>query len=107
MARRPSTIGTNPLDAVVPLRRGGDPPQSRPEAESAPAAVQAKERVTFQVPVELIERTRNAVYWTPGATMAALMEAALTEHLEKLERDRGRRFEPRSGALKTGRPIKT
>lgn len=105
MARRPSTIGTNPLDAVVPLRRD-EPPRAERDAEAAPAPKPGKERVTFQLPVDLIERARDAVYWTPGATMAALMEAALTDHLAKLEERRGHPFQRRGGALRTGRPIK-
>lgn len=105
MARRPSTIGTNPLDAVVPLRRD-EPPQAEREAEAAPTPKLVKERVTFQLPVDLIERARDVVYWTPGATMAALMETALTDHLAKLEEHRGHPFQRRNGALRTGRPIK-
>jgi hypothetical protein len=103
MARRPSTIGANPLDAVVPMqsRRGASLP-----AEAPAAPRRGKERVTFQLPVALIERARDAVYWTPGATMAALMEAALSDHLEQLEKRRGQPFERRGGALRTGRPVK-
>src|SRR5215213_6937435 len=105
MARRPSTIGMNPLDAVVPLGRPGDPASGEQAvADTAPAPKPAKERVTFQLPVELIERVRDAVYWTPGATMAALMEAALSDHLARLEERRGAAFERRGGALRTGRP---
>ena len=106
MARR-RTIGASPLDAVVPLRRDEAPPAGEREVGAAPAPRPGKERVTFQLPADLIERTRDAVYWTPGATMAALMEAALTDHLAKLEKRRGQPFERRGGALKTGRPIKT
>ncbi len=104
MARK-RTIGTNPLEAVVPLRRD-EPLPAEQEAVTTPAPRPRKERVTFQLPVDLIERARDAVYWTPGATMAALMEAALTDHLAKLEKRHGQPFERRSGALKTGRPIK-
>lgn len=99
MARK-STIGANPLDAVVP-RTPGDPPTPHP----APSRV-LKERVTFQLPVDLIERARNTVYWTPGATVAGLMEDALTAHLAHIEQERGTPFPPRERALKTGRPIK-
>ena len=31
-----------------------------------------KERLTVNLPPELIERARNAVYWTPGLTLAGL-----------------------------------
>src|SRR5690242_17719802 len=97
MARK-STIGANPLDAVVP------PPNQTP-AEARPGE-EAKERVTFKLPLDLIERIRDVVYWTPGATMARLLEDALATHLEKLERERGSTFPRRSGAIRTGRPIK-
>ena len=104
MARRPSTIGSNPLDSVVPMKPRRDEP---PPAETPATPRRGKERVTFQLPVELIERARDAVYWTPGATMAALMEAALSAHLDEMEKRRGQPFERRGGALRTGRPIKS
>ncbi len=102
MSRRQSTIGANPLDAVVPMKTNGAK-RAEPQAQSVK---RAKERATFQLPVELIERTRNAVYWTPGATMAGIMEAALVTHMDRLEKKRGEAFPERTGALKTGRPIK-
>ena len=36
-----------------------------------------RERVTVALPADLMERARNAVYWTPGATLTALVENAL------------------------------
>lgn len=101
MTRR-STIGANPLDAVVPLR--GAMPKAAKTAEPEPKA--KKERTTFQVSVELLERVRNAVYWTPGATVSGLMQDALEGELARLEKKRGEPFPPRAGDLKTGRPIR-
>jgi hypothetical protein len=75
----------------------------RHDADAAPA----KERATCQLPVELTERVRDAVYWTPGATLAGFFEEALKRHLEHLEKKRGEPFPHRSGQLKTGRPIKS
>lgn len=95
MAKR-RTIGTNPLDAVIPVR-----PQ-----ESAPAKKVIKERLTVHLPVELIERIKNAVYWTPGLTLAGLAEEALAAAVERLERERGEPFPPRRSELKGGRPLK-
>ncbi len=69
-------------------------------------AVGDAERATFQLPANLVERARDAVYWTPGATMAGLVEAALSVHLGKLEKKRGEPFPERAGALRTGRPVK-
>jgi len=99
MARK-STIGSNPLDAVIPTGR-----RDEPEPTIEPAKT-PKERATFQLPVDVVERARNAVFWTPGLTMAALMEEALGAHLDRLEKKRGEPFPRRSGALKMGRPVK-
>ena len=49
-------------------------------------AVSDAERATFQLPADLVERARDAAFWTPDATMAGLVEAAR--------------------ALRTGRPVK-
>jgi hypothetical protein len=99
MARRPRrTIGTNPLDAVVPAT----PP---PEATELPRKV-SKERLTIHLPVELIDRVKNAVYWTPGLTLAGLGEEALRIMVERLEADRGDAFPPRQEELRGGRPLK-
>jgi hypothetical protein len=67
-----------------------------------------KERVTFQLPVELIEKARDVVYFTPGLTMARLMEDALVAQLKWREKSRGQIFPSRAGAaLRTGRPVKS
>jgi len=62
-------------------------------------------RMTFHLPVELTERLRNAVYWTPGLTLAGLAEQALEAELSKLEKKNGEPFAERPEKLKGGRPI--
>jgi hypothetical protein len=102
MARK-STIGANPLDAAVRMKSGGT---KRAELQAGPARA-TKERVTFQLPVSLIEKARDVVFFSPGLTMASLMEEALVAQLERAEKKRGKPFPSRAGAaLKTGRPIK-
>ncbi len=96
MPRR-RTIGTNPLDSVIP---------SRQLVEGEATKKIRKERLTVHLPVELIERVKNAVYWTPGLTLAGLAEEALTLAVERLERERGEPFPPRKSELKGGRPLK-
>ena len=98
-ARKVSTIGENPLDQVVPLR------SSEPTIEQVPA-VAPKERVTIALPAELMDRARNTVYWTPGATLAGLVEDAVVNALERLEREHGGPFMSRSSNLKPGRRMK-
>ena len=96
--RKGSTIGNNPLDQVVPLR---------PVEPIAPAAVEpARERLTVSLPVDLVERARNAVWWTPGATLAGLVENALAADMDRLEAENGGAFKARSANLKPGRRMK-
>jgi hypothetical protein len=95
------TIGTNPLDAVVPEPR--DVPQPR---TPVPAAPMSKERLTVHLPVDLIEGVKNAVYWTPGLTLARLAEDALRQALAALEAARGAPYPPRERPLTVGRPLR-
>ena len=112
MAKR-KTIGENPLDAVVPVltaepgRDGaGNKRASKREPKPREGKRVIKERLTIHLPVELIDRIKNAVYWTPGLTLAELGERAFTEILRKMERERGEPFPPRRSELKGGRPLK-
>lgn len=65
-----------------------------------------KQRVSLQLPAELIEKARDIVYWTPGLTMNRLVEIALTNALDCMEALRGGAFPPRGGPLKVGRRIR-
>jgi len=66
----------------------------------------AKQRLTVNVAPDLIERIKNAVYWTPGLTLAGLTEDALSKAVDVLERERGEPFFPREQELKAGRPVR-
>ena len=125
MARR-STIGENPLDSLIPAAppkasgrtkpEGPSPapstgaeasPPPPPAAEAAdPGRPALRDRVTLHLPAWLVDRMRNAVYWTPGMTMADLAEAALRKELERLEEERGEAFPTRQSELKRGRPVR-
>jgi hypothetical protein len=100
MARPRSTIGSNPLDAVVPMGR----PEAAVEESSAPPSI-PRERVTIALPADLMERARNAVYWTPGATLAGLVEDAVRVELAKREAESGGAFKARRSRLKPGRRV--
>lgn len=65
-----------------------------------------KERMTIQINKETIERAKNAVYWTPGLTIAQLTEEALNLVLNEMEKDRGESFPQRKSELRPGRPLK-
>ncbi len=48
-----------------------------------------RERLTAQLPQEVMERVRNAVYWTPGLTIAGMATQALEQFLDQIEAERG------------------
>lgn len=109
MTKRRATIGENPLDALVP--RG--PKAERPgfssglsEEPSVKAEKIEKLRLTVHVPADLADRVKNAVYWTPGMTLARLAEEALEWKVSQMEEERGEQFPPRQEELKGGRPLK-
>ena len=95
------TIGTNPLDAVVPTP--SEVPTLVPFAAVAPVA---KERLTVHLPLDLIDGVKNAVYWIPGLTLARLAEDALRQALAALEAARGAPYPPRERPLTVGRPLR-
>lgn len=63
-----------------------------------------KSRFTFNLPDELVEHARAAVFYTPGLNLSVLMEQALESELRRLERQRGEAFPRRTAPIKTGRP---
>jgi len=67
---------------------------------------QLKQRVTVHVPIHLIERVKNAVYYEPGLTVAGFCEQALSKAIDKLEKEKGRPYPSRREQLRGGRPIK-
>jgi predicted DNA binding CopG/RHH family protein len=104
------TIGENPLDAWTEQKAiNGMSATAVIEEETFPiqkkARGQKKRRITVQISEDVIERVKNAVYWTPGLTLASLAEKALAEAVGQLEKGKGTSFPRRKEELKTGRPI--
>lgn len=81
----------------VPATDHGVP--NRPKKSSV-----ERRRLTVSLPLELLERSRNTVYWTKGLTLARLLEQALTHSLDHRERLNGQPFPKRLEDLKGGRP---
>jgi len=100
VGRKGSTIGEDPLDAIIPE------PRVKPTQDAKNRTNSEKERLTVHLTAELINRVRNAVYWTPGLTLSTLAEKALERAVNDLEEQRGEPFPQRRGELKGGRPIK-
>ncbi|MCS6294932.1 MAG: hypothetical protein H8K09_01735 [Nitrospira sp.] len=65
---------------------------------------QKRQRMTVSLPADLLERMRDAAYWTSGSTMAGLISSAIEDLLHNLESQNGRPFSPRLQDLKPGRP---
>src|SRR5689334_21985914 len=63
-----------------------------------------KQRVTITLPLSLLERLRNAVYWTGHGPLAQLISDALDEAVTHMEQANGQAFPQRLAALKRGRP---
>jgi len=107
MTRR--TIGENPLDALVPPK---ETPKASGERETPAGRLEpkrkaaAKVRLTVHLPAAVVDRAKNAVYWSPGLTLAGLAETAFLKTLERLEKEHGGPFPARPAELKGGRPMK-
>ena len=91
-------IGKNPLDGLIGRNQTIPAPKQEPSKNQ-------KRRITVQISEEIIERIKNATYWTPGLTLSYLVEKALEKEVNQMEDDRGNSFEKRKAELKTGRPI--
>ena len=106
MAKR-QTIGDNPLDAYISLSASNGVAVLEEETSRKPQqqTKSSKQRITVQISVDVIERLKNAVYWTPGLTLASLAEEAFSKAIDVLENEREAPFPRRKEELKTGRPI--
>lgn len=120
------TIGESPFDTLVT-------PKEDPQEEIKPIKTlngngsqkpspptRSKQRLTVQISENIIERAKNAVYWTRGLTLAKLTEKALEKAIEVLEKtcvifddetgkplkNKGDPFPNRKEELKSGRPVK-
>lgn len=117
MAKR-STIKKNPLSAAfdpkervtaheklepipTPLKQTKHRETGRNTGKTKPKA-----RLTVHVSQELNDRLKNAVYWSPGLTLASVAENALEAAVRKLEKANGEPFPVRKTELKGGRPLK-
>jgi predicted DNA binding CopG/RHH family protein len=106
------TIGDNPLDSLIqPLSNDRHSTVVLEKEEESTKPTQKsnrspKQRITVQISEDVIERLKNAVYWTPGLTLASLAEEAFSKAVDALEKEREAPFSKRKDELKTGRPLK-
>lgn len=125
------TIGENPLDSLLtpaePAKKqdpkpSADKPKKQTKVESNGDLNHGdlKQRLTVQISAHVLERAKNAVYWTRGLTLAKLTEQALEKAIASLEKSatvfndetgdalkgKGDPFPERKEELKSGRPVK-
>jgi hypothetical protein len=83
-------------------RREAVSPYSRPieAGRQQPRTV----RLTVSLPSDLVDRLRDAVYWTPSLTLAWLIAQSLRTSLTEMESLRQGPFPKRTKALRAGRP---
>jgi len=61
-------------------------------------------RLTVSLPGDLVDRLRDAVYWSPNLTLAWLIAQSLRVSLADLEKSRQGPFPKRRMELRVGRP---
>ncbi len=83
-------------------RGGAVSPYSRPSkaGRQQPRTV----RLTVSLPSDLVDRLRDAVYWSPSLTLAWLIAQSLRTSLMEMESLRQGPFPKRTKALRAGRP---
>lgn len=97
-----STIKNDPFAAVIPVPDSADPPRPIPAAHRSPS----RRKLTVHLRPDVIERVKNAAYWNPRLTIAAIAEAGILQAIEEIEREQGGPYPPREQELRGGRPIK-
>ncbi len=68
-----------------------------------PSSPSENQRVTVSLPTPLIERLRNAVYWTEDLPLASLVAEAIKDIVTQMEEANGGAFPQRVSPLKRGR----
>jgi hypothetical protein len=87
------SIHNKPHESVIPY---GRPSKGRQQAHMV--------RLTVRLPSDLVDRLRNAVYWSPSLTLAWLIAQSLRTSLTEMESLRQGPFPKRTKALRAGRP---
>lgn len=63
-----------------------------------------KIRLTVNLPKELVDQMRDAVYWTPGLTLAWMIARAMRTSLAEMHSTNRGPFPKRTNPLRAGRP---
>jgi hypothetical protein len=99
MALTKQTIPLNPPKDKL-CRPASQPARPSKSDTQQPRTV----RLTVSLPGDLVDRLRNAVYWSPDLKLAWLIARSLQASLTDLETSRQGPFPKRMMALRSGRP---
>ncbi len=99
------TLGNNPLEAYFASAAAeSDQCDEKLMAEQSESC--KKQRITIHLPIDLIERIKNVVYWEPGLTLTGFAQEAFEDAVKKIEAKRGSVYpERKDRLLKGGRPL--
>ena len=96
------TDQATPNNSIKNERRADASPSSKPNKVGRQQSRAV--RLTVSLPGDLVERLRDAVYWSPNLTLAWLIAQSLRASLSDLETSRQGPFPKRMMALRAGRP---
>lgn len=73
---------------------------------SVPGPRTPRTNVQGYIDARVLERARDAAFWTPGVSLSALIERGLRAEIARLEAERGESFPPRRGPLTPGPAVR-
>ena len=97
------TIEAEPPVRSAPIENADQPRRTKPIEVPTKTG---KQKLTVHLDAALADRVKNAAYWNPRLTIAAIAEQGIRHAIEKHEREHGGKYPPREGELLGGRPIK-
>src|SRR5262249_32953902 len=101
-----STIRNDPFFAVIPEPVAAEAPEVATPPSFHRTLRLSRKKLTVHLRPDVIERVKNAAYWNPRLTIAAIAEAGILHAIEQVEREEGGAYPPREQELRGGRPIK-
>lgn len=110
MPRRKGRLGDRALSHLDPLEEllgdeTADPDAAEPTSPT-PAEPSARLRLSTEIDAQVLDRAKDAVFWTPGQTLAAFVEEALSQEIQRRTDERGEPFPPRTSHLPPGHPVR-
>jgi hypothetical protein len=92
---------------------------AKPPQKKAPAKLEANDsaapqqleldrsvQIAVRLAPELVQRMRDAAYFTPGETLTSIVERGATAEIDRLERERGEAFPRATAPVRRGRPVR-